>query len=303
MSINKKRLLVLLVVLYIGRGEMGHVTAFRFQPGSFLFFTDILTEPLWIALSKLKSVLFPSACPEWFISLSGKLFDSQVIHWYDFYEFAMEGLFYTKNVAEIPPAIWLTGIFDLVRFHIRQLFSEFDYGFWELEALYCVKKITVHITIWEEKGKEYFEMKRRCIGSRVGKYFLPLYQGIDTSDCSEVDPIILRFSESPIDPVLSYSLLIWKILFLLCVIGAIVIMMKLFLAEWKIYENLRSTQPEGSIEIMNKSSWKSESLSRERVSFSEFFNDQDQDSVNVGLAKSSNLPNSQFNSVNYDNSL
>ncbi|CAI2374985.1 unnamed protein product [Moneuplotes crassus] len=192
--------------------------------------------------------------------------------------------FNSTNVFEISLAAWLRGIFALFYSYIVALFSEFDYGFWELDVLYWKKKVTVHTAIAEEKGFDYYHLNEECIRSRIVEYFLPLYNGTDSSNCSEIDPIIINLSERPIDPVESYASLIWKILLFLSILCAIIRMMKLIMTEWKTYKSLSISPQKRCVEILDESSSEVRSIS------SELSNLQDQgsaNSVNIGLTESS----------------
>ncbi|CAI2375122.1 unnamed protein product [Moneuplotes crassus] len=265
MVVNKKILFVLVLVLGVVSAEFGHVTQFRVKTANVLKCPRYIASTVKRIMFQLLSILRPSAISASDFPNVDELYREAFNITYDmFYKPLMFDHFSTANVNEISAAAWLTGIFDIIRVYIRLVFGEFDYGYWELDLHYWVKIITIYNAIVQEKGREYFETNMWCIRPRVGQHFLPLYPGYFACNFTEADPIIRRFYERPIDPVKDSSSLVWKILLLLSILGAIVIVVKLILTEWKTYKSLRLSQLVWSVEIMDKSSckfensWKSE---------------------------------------------
>ncbi|CAI2376808.1 unnamed protein product [Moneuplotes crassus] len=270
---STERFLVLFLVLCAVSAEFGHVKTFRFVPLNLINITEFYSELTLITLVLLQRYFVQTP----FVEISGAgLLDerlkSNIAIYVTLWEEFMTVLFGTLEVKKVAPAVWLAGSFNFIRMQIRFLFGEFDYGNWHLDVVYWTKIVSVHSAIFDAKGYQYFIRNRPCIRDRVGQYFLPLYHGKDTSNCSEIDPIIISKSERPIDPELSYGSLVLKILLLCSILGAILIVRKLILKEWKTYKSLRFSKPERSVEIMDKSSWKSESSRAEKSTYSDKLN-------------------------------
>ncbi|CAI2376431.1 unnamed protein product [Moneuplotes crassus] len=82
---------------------------------------------------------------------------------------------------------------------------------------------------------------------RIGQYFIPTFQGNDTSQCSEFDDVIISLSEQPVDPRIDLSPLVCYFIILAVLVGASYYFFLLVLKEWQITDKLyRSSKSEAT---------------------------------------------------------
>ncbi|CAI2378562.1 unnamed protein product [Moneuplotes crassus] len=103
-------------------------------------------------------------------------------------------------------------------------------------------------------GAEAFESKSQCIRARIGEYYIPLFQSIDTSQCTEFDDTIISFFEKTNEGWIYYKGLIIKCLGIILIFSLNVLLMSRTISELRIHQSTKSTLQNLSPESINKSS-------------------------------------------------
>ncbi|CAI2376415.1 unnamed protein product [Moneuplotes crassus] len=192
-------------------------------------------------------------------------------------------IFYCDSLSCITPAAAIYRFFREFRNFSKEIVIEFLYGYRTLIALYFRKEAGIITKIIEDKGFETFTQNSTCIRMRIGKYFMPTFEGNDTSDCSEIDGIIRNFSEQPVDPRIDCLLFFRTLIVFIALVCANYFCFPLLSEEWEKSKILYS-QPlvEMLSDRRNASSSNFSQLSEEEnqiISESNSFSYEEEDSL------------------------
>ncbi|CAI2375854.1 unnamed protein product [Moneuplotes crassus] len=154
-----------------------------------------------------------------------------------------------KSLKTAPePKCILYKSFDKFRNFSRQMITEMDYGYLTLLFAYVKKEISVINKIIDVKGLHIFLNTSDCIRMRIGQYFMPNFVGNDTSNCSDIDWIILSFSDQPVDPSIDFISLLTQLLIICSLCYSTYFAYKLLIQEHNKFQMLEQLALEEQLE-------------------------------------------------------
>ncbi|CAI2376363.1 unnamed protein product [Moneuplotes crassus] len=168
--------------------------------------------------------------------------------------FAITRIFDCQKNDCSQPITFFCVLFEEFRGLSRLVVTEMKYGFTEFLMKYAKKSFQIKQKIMNTYGAEAFESKSQCIRTRVGEYYIPLFQGTDTSQCTEFDGIIISFFETTNEGWVYYKGLIIKCLVVISIFPLNVLLINRIMSEWRIYKSNKSTPQKLLSESINRSS-------------------------------------------------
>ncbi|CAI2384602.1 unnamed protein product [Moneuplotes crassus] len=139
------------------------------------------------------------------------------------------------------------------------LVTEIKYGIIEFLIKYAKKLFQIKQKIMSIYGAEAFEAKSQCIRARIGEYLIPNFKGMDTSQCTEFDDIIISLFEITDEHISYYKTITIKVLANIMILSLIIFLMTKVISEWKIYKNNRFT-PQDPLPLITSESSKNSSI-------------------------------------------
>ncbi|CAI2376491.1 unnamed protein product [Moneuplotes crassus] len=156
-------------------------------------------------------------------------------------------IFKCDTLICITPAMVLAKFFYEFRNFARSSITELDYGYYNLIYCYAKKLFGVISMVVRQEGLETYSKNSGCIRMRIGQYFMPTFEGNDTSHCSQFDDIIISLSEQPVDPSPDYRSLLLKLSMIVILLALNLVAFQLLVQEFEIFEDLcqviQSSQP------------------------------------------------------------
>ncbi|CAI2377337.1 unnamed protein product [Moneuplotes crassus] len=147
----------------------------------------------------------------------------------------LKTFFYCKSWSCITLVDVMVGGFDEFRHFAVGVITERYLGYDYLSWHYFKKEWNVIKKITHDRGKQAFVDKSKCIRERIARYYMPMFEGNDTSSCTEFDDIIVSFSDQPFEDRSSLYYFVCKVVLLMILVGISFIVSKLIRAEWRTY--------------------------------------------------------------------
>ncbi|CAI2375909.1 unnamed protein product [Moneuplotes crassus] len=168
--------------------------------------------------------------------------------------FAFKKIFDCEKNNCLIPSVFLTVLFQEFRNLSVTVVTEMKYGLIVFLMKYAKKSFQIKQKIMNTYGAEAFESKSQCIRARVGEYYIPLFKGTDTSQCTEFDDIIISFFETINEGWTYHKDIIIKCLVVTLIFSLNVLLINRIMSEWRIYKSNKSTPQKLLSESINRSS-------------------------------------------------